>query len=113
LQYCSTCGKDPVKDAVRIRIIQQPTISSIDGIRVDKFVTGGTYNIGTSLGSLFLAEGWAVPIGTNDAHGGGILLRHMDGRDRPPNLIIETSPPLREWLTAAAAGSIDSGKNIA
>jgi hypothetical protein len=53
----------------------------------------------------------------------------MDPRDRPPNLIIDDSPPSREWLSIAAdravppvglgldAGSwvrdIDSGNNIA
>ena len=75
--------------------------------------TGTIYNFGTSLGSLFLAEGWAVPIGTNEPHGGGILLRHMDRKDLPRNLIIETSPPLREWLTEGVARRIDSGENIA
>ena len=105
--------KEPGKSFVRIRIIQQPTISSIDGIRLDKFVPGITYNVGTSLGSLFLAEGWAIPIGTNDAHDGGVLLWHMDKKDLPPNLIIERSPPSREWLMPSDARTSDSGRNIA
>jgi hypothetical protein len=93
--------KGPEKSSVRIRIVQQTAVSSIGGIRLDKFVPGTTYNLGT-LGSLFLAEGWAIPIAPNDPHDAGVLLRYMDKKDLPPNLIIERSPPSREWLTPRA-----------
>jgi len=44
---------------LRIRLIQEPTASSIDGIRLDQFQPGFVYDVGNTLGSLFLAEGWA------------------------------------------------------
>jgi hypothetical protein len=39
----------------------------VDGIRLDVFVPGCSYEIGNSLGALFLAEGWAEPVDTQDA----------------------------------------------
>ena len=47
---------------MRIRIIQTPPISSIDGIRLDCFRLGMEYEMGNTIGALFLAEGWAEPI---------------------------------------------------
>jgi hypothetical protein len=101
-QYCIPGWNGDYERALRIRIIHSPSVLSIDGIRLDRFVNGRTYAVGTSLGCVFLAEGWAVPAEANDPPGGGVLLRHMDRRDLPPNLIIDLSPPSREWLTDAA-----------
>jgi hypothetical protein len=47
---------------MRIKVTQTPTIASIDGIQLDGYRVGLQYEVGTILGSLFLAEGWAVPI---------------------------------------------------
>jgi hypothetical protein len=47
---------------MRIKVTQKPTIASIDGIQLDGYGVGLRYEVGTILGSLFLAEGWAVPI---------------------------------------------------
>lgn len=70
---------------VRIRIIQRPTVLSIDGIGLDRFDLGGLYEVGTNLGSVFLAEGWAVPATSDGA------LPAMDSADLPLNLIVEPS----------------------
>lgn len=45
---------------VRLRITQQPT-GSVDGIRLDDFILGFVYDIGTTLGSYLLAQGLAEP----------------------------------------------------
>ena len=46
---------------MRVRITQ--TLSgSIDGIQLRRFVTGLTYDVGTTLGNYLLAEGLAVPV---------------------------------------------------
>ena len=47
---------------MRIRIVQAPPIPEIDGIRLDCFHVGREYDVGNSIGSLFLAEGWAEPL---------------------------------------------------
>jgi hypothetical protein len=47
---------------MRIRVIQAPDTPSIDGIRVDQFRRGLLYEVGTTLGMVFLAEGWAEPV---------------------------------------------------
>jgi hypothetical protein len=37
-------------------------VSGIDGIRLDSFQLGHEYEVGNSVGALFLAEGWAQPV---------------------------------------------------
>jgi hypothetical protein len=49
---------------MRIRIIQRPTISHVDGIRVDCYRVGSVYDVNESLGEIFLAEEWAEPAST-------------------------------------------------
>jgi hypothetical protein len=46
---------------VRVRITQ-PLSGSIDGIQLSRFVTGRTYDVGTSLANYLLAQGFAVPV---------------------------------------------------
>jgi hypothetical protein len=46
---------------VRIRIVQTPLIASVDGVRLDWFRAGLTYEVGSTLGAYLLAEGWAEP----------------------------------------------------
>jgi hypothetical protein len=46
---------------MRIRITQALS-GSIDGIQLSRFVTGLTYDVGTTLGNYLLAEGTAVPV---------------------------------------------------
>ena len=47
---------------MRIEVVQPPPIRSIDGIRLDCFEPGKQYEVGNSIGALFLAEGWAIPV---------------------------------------------------
>jgi hypothetical protein len=46
---------------MRVRITQALS-GSIDGIQLSRFVTGLTYEVGTTLGNYLLAEGLAVPV---------------------------------------------------
>jgi hypothetical protein len=46
---------------MRVRITHASS-GSIDGIQLSRFVTGLTYEVGTTLGNYLLAEGLAVPV---------------------------------------------------
>ena len=46
---------------MRVRITQALS-GSIDGIQLSRFVTGLTYDVGTTIGNYLLAEGLAVPV---------------------------------------------------
>src|SRR5579863_6219788 len=47
---------------MRIRILQKPTIPSIDGVCLDEFEPGSCYEVGATLAMLFLSERWAEPV---------------------------------------------------
>jgi hypothetical protein len=47
---------------MRIRIIQRPSTTQIDGVRVDCYCVGQEYDVSNTLGEVFLAEGWAEPV---------------------------------------------------
>jgi hypothetical protein len=47
---------------MRIRIVQKPTRAYIDGIQLDNFEEGDQLEVGSRLGALMLAEGWAEPV---------------------------------------------------
>ncbi len=78
---------------MRIRVVRRPSIPSIDGIRLDRFQLGAEYELGSSLGSLFLSEGWGVPV-VHDAvaRSPEPESKAADSAD-PPNLQRETYPP--------------------
>ena len=84
---------------MRIRIIQRPTVASIDGIRLDRFEVGVSYEVGTSLGSVLLAEGWAEPADDQAVH---IPLNDSDRAHLPPNLIVETGRRFSDPQSQAA-----------
>ena len=46
---------------MRVRITQ-PLSGSIDGIQLSRFITGLTYEVGTTVGSYLLSTGVAVPV---------------------------------------------------
>jgi hypothetical protein len=82
---------------MRIRIVQKPTMASIDGIRLDLFEPGGEFEVGPTLAALLLVEGFAEPV---DAEPSPPLETRPDppppvaSRDSmPPNLYREDSPP--------------------
>ena len=83
------CLKRHLCREMRIRIIQRPTVLSY-GIRLDRFDPGGLYEVGTNLGSVLRAEGWAAPVTSDGA------LQEMDSADHLPLNLIEpfsSSPP--------------------
>jgi hypothetical protein len=47
---------------MRIRIVRPPPVRDVDGIAVGAFEVGREYEVGPSLGALFLAERWAEPV---------------------------------------------------
>ncbi|MBI3263869.1 MAG: hypothetical protein HYZ58_12065 [Acidobacteria bacterium] len=51
---------------MKVRITQQLS-GSIDGIQLDHFYPGHVYDIGATLGSVMLAEGWAEPVPDEEA----------------------------------------------
>jgi hypothetical protein len=51
---------------MRILVIQKPPSRSIDGLRLDCFQPGSQYEMGTTLGTLFLSEGWGEPVITEE-----------------------------------------------
>jgi hypothetical protein len=46
---------------LRIRVVQKLSITSIDGIHLQGFEPGQSYDVGATVGALLLAEGWAEP----------------------------------------------------
>jgi hypothetical protein len=44
---------------MRIRIIQEPSALTIDGVRLDHFKLGGQFEVGLTVGAYLFAEGWA------------------------------------------------------
>jgi hypothetical protein len=92
---------------MRIRIVRIPPIADIDGVSVDCFQVGAEYDVGNTVGSLFLAEGWAEPVdldaprppqafSADDPFG----VMTLD-RNSPPNLVKEHQPPFVERDVAA------------
>jgi hypothetical protein len=76
---------------MRIRIVQKPTQTCIDGVQLDRFAVGVQYEVGTALGAVFLAEEWAelvLPPEPTMA----IPLIEFDASN-PPNLVHELQPP--------------------
>ena len=47
--------------SMRVRITR-PLSGSIDGVQLDRFIAGFVYDVGTSIGSYLLSEGWAEPV---------------------------------------------------
>ena len=90
---------------MRIKVVRRPTDSCIDGVRLDLFVPGHQYDVGTTLGMLFLAEGWGEPAEDR----GPALLIPIDefcaDQPRRPlgNLVRETYPPYVDELPSMAA----------
>lgn len=87
---------------IRIRIIQSPTITDIDGITLGGYRVGEEYDLGNSLAGLFLAEGWAEPVEL-DVPGPPVPFSEGDpfgtstlDRNNPPNLVKEQVPPFLE-----------------
>lgn len=92
---------------MRIKIVQKPSLEEADGIDLKRFVVGRHYEVGTSIGALLLAEGWATPVADTEP---ALLIpspdRPVEGvadRRNPSNLIRETYPPYVDDTLAIAA----------
>jgi hypothetical protein len=79
--------------AILIRIISRPSAVDIDGFRLDYFVVGNEYDVGSLLGGTLLVEGWAELV--DEQSGTAIHSQAFDARSwaNPPNLIREFFPP--------------------
>jgi hypothetical protein len=91
---------------MRIRVVRRPPVGSIDGIRLDRFEPGSEHELGSSLGALFLSEGWGVPA-SHDPTGPPLKPPNAPDSIDPPNLHREIQRPLIDPLereTAADAG---------
>jgi hypothetical protein len=83
---------------IRIRIVQKPTATCVDGIQLDRFKPGRIYEVGSLIGALLLAEGWAEPITFEEpppivASSRRKLLRGKHDPAHPANLVRQIYPP--------------------
>lgn len=102
-QYCFGSIWISVKRLLCLLIVQKPTTPSIDGIDLTHFEIGHQYELGSTLGGLFLAEGWAIPAPDRAPPAAAAVPgAAADTRDDPPNLVRETCPPTFD-ITATAA----------
>jgi hypothetical protein len=84
---------------MRIRIVQKPSLDELDGVNLRYLIVGGEYDLGSTLASVLMAEGWAeplpldappapVPFGPDDPFSMPVI-----DRNSPPNLVKEQHPP--------------------
>ena len=98
---------------MRIRIVQRPTVSSIDGIRLDRYEVGRSYDVGNSLASLLLAEQWAEPVPLDELADPPELIierlqlqtRRRHSNQDPANLVRERQSPYLDTPQLAAAAA--------
>jgi len=57
-------------ELMHIRVVQRPPLSQIDGLPLNHLRVGRDYDVGNTLGSLCLAEGWAGPVVAERSAGG-------------------------------------------
>lgn len=76
---------------VRVRITKTLT-GDIDGIDLTRFVEGLSYDVGTTLGSYLLAQGWAEPAGTVEDP---VMLPFERTIRRPSILVVEDDEDMR------------------
>jgi hypothetical protein len=90
---------------MRIKIMQTPREGTVDGMDLRRFQIGMQYEVGTLLGGLLLAEGWAAPV-PSDEPAVALPMRELDAEAagcNPPNLIREIYPPYYDGRSAFAA----------
>jgi hypothetical protein len=97
---------------MRIRIVRRPDTLSIDGMRLSGFEVGSVYEVGTTVGMLMLAEGWAAPDITEDlacADPSAETQRTASRKEKKPvtraapvNLIRDASRPYLDRVDSAA-----------
>jgi hypothetical protein len=99
---------------MRIRIVQKPTVDSIDGLQLDRYELGYTYDVGNIIGMLFLAEGWGEPVADDvvdpplkAAAPPEPPAMPPGDPDSPPNLRREVYPPYLDRLDLDIAADLD------
>jgi hypothetical protein len=78
---------------VRILVIREPTTDCIDGIHLRLFRPGIRYEVGQTLGALFVAEGWAEPVAADEPAGVIPPVGFEPDARTQSNLVRETFPP--------------------
>jgi two-component system, chemotaxis family, chemotaxis protein CheY len=80
---------------LRLKILVSPT-GTIDGISFDQFHVGEIYTLGTHVGCVFLAEGWAELV--ND-DGTAVFAEPADVATREPLvLVVDDDPDMRRLV---------------
>lgn len=93
---------------MRIKLLQRPPVASIDGLDLARFEPGLEYEVGSALGSLLLAEGWAEPAVLEEppppaAFSETNPFEHRTGDpELPSNVIREHYPPYADEAAAMA-----------
>ena len=96
---------------IRIKVVQTPTIRSIDGIRLDRFELGHTYEFGNIVGELFLAERWGEPAAPESPPPPLFDEHAAIGRVVPPNLFRDPDPPYRDGSPRVMRHSPGGGRH--
>jgi hypothetical protein len=87
---------------MRIRIVQTPGVTGLDGVDLRHFQVGTEYDVGRALASVMLTEGWAepvpidappapIPFGPDDP-----FTTPLIDRNTPPKLVKEQHPRIVE-----------------
>lgn len=79
---------------MRVRILRRGR-GRVDGISVDRFEPGFIYEVGTIIGNLLLAEGWAEPV---DDQRPAMVIPMLDEKVPPAVLVVDDDPATRAML---------------
>ena len=105
IHACINAANARFAAALRIRIIQRPTMSCIDGFQLDRFVPGVQYDVSPLFAAYMVTEGWAEPvepIELDPATPPDLQLYRGDLNGLPPNLEREFDPPYYQGVSTVA-----------
>jgi response regulator RpfG family c-di-GMP phosphodiesterase len=80
---------------MRVRIVRRPH-GRVDGISLDRFEPGFAYDVGSHIGNLLLAEGWAEP---TDDQRPAMVIPLPDDKPQSLILVIDDDRATRAMLT--------------
>jgi hypothetical protein len=78
------------KRLIRIKVVQTPLITELDGMDLRRFVPGQIYEVGSRLGAFLLAERWAEPAPEGAA---AALVPYSEADPYLPRVVDRSSPP--------------------
>src|SRR5437867_2436821 len=93
---------------MRIKMLRSPAQGEVDGVDLRRFVAGHTYEVGSQIGALLLAEAWAEPLPDHDPAAvipvseSDPFMPRLVSRTSPPNLTRETYPSYGDDVAIAA-----------